>query len=254
MQRLAAHANRRCAPSGQPPRPFPSTPAFTSLRRLLDELRHPEDSLPWLLRELLRPGPGAVEVPFLYQRWCGVKIVEMLWEMGWESGSDPVPALFLGGCIRFAKGPAGEATGGARCEISLWCEPHLTLPGRHASGLHSIAKEASPDFVFVTPGPNGVDAFVLDPTMSTERAAMQEKSRYLSDLAFDGLHMVAGVPVLHQPRRAWAAAPIRASRCELHDLEGRSGTVPLHPLEGAGRALRGWLDDVEAHARAWRRR
>lgn len=247
QQRILSESQYRLQPTPMPPRPFPMAPAFTSLRLLADELLHPESALTRDLRGILGH-EAAASLPFLYQRWCGVKIVQTLRAMGWRTTVDPLPPLFLGGRIRFAKGRINA------CEITLWCEPHLTLQGRHASGLYSLQKEASPDFVFITPGPQGSDAFVLDPTLSTEVTVRREKSRYLTDLAFDSLQLVAGVPALHQPRRSWSAAPTDAARCELLDLEGRSGTIPMYPVDFSEVALRGWLEDLEAYAMGWQRR
>lgn len=247
QRRILEEGEFRLRPQPYPPRNCPTSPLFTALRLLSHELDRPETALSREFRGIVGDQATA-SLPFLYQRWCGVKILHVLRLMGWVSLVDPLPALFLGGRIRFSKdlpdnlGPA---------EMTLWCEPHLTLQGRHPSGLYSLHKEASPDFVFITPGPNGPDAFVLDPTLSSDIGVRREKSRYLTDLAFDALQLVAGVPALHQPKRSWSASPIRATRCELLDLAGRSGTIPMHPIDFSDGALRGWLEDVESCAIGW---
>ena len=247
QRRILEQGEFRLRPQPDPPGSCPSSPVFASLRALSYELTASETALSRELRGAVSQQATA-SLPFLYQRWCGVKIVDELREMGWIPFADPLPALFLGGRIRFSKDTPESPQPVA---MTLWCEPHLTLQGRHPSRLYSLHKEASPDFVFITPGPHGQDAFVLDPTLSTDATARREKSRYLTDLAFDNLQLVAGVPALHHPRRAWSISPVRTKRCEPLDLEGRSGTIPLSPIEYDAEALSGWLEDVESHAISW---
>lgn len=246
QRRILEEGEFRIRPQPYPPRNCPDSPLFRALRLLAYELERPEVALSREFRGMVSD-KAVASLPFLYQRWCGVKIVQTLRTMGWMSLADPLPALFLGGRIRFTK----DLSETAPAEMTLWCEPHLTLQGRHPSGLYSLHKEASPDFVFITPGPHGPDAFVLDPTLSGDVTVRREKSRYLTDLAFDALQLVAGVPALHQPKRAWSVSPIRATCCELLDLEGRTGTIPMHPVDYSDGALRGWLEDIDSYAIGW---
>jgi hypothetical protein len=62
---------------------------------------------------------------------------------------------------------------------------------------------------------------------------------------------VAGIPVVRNPVRAWSAAPLHMTHCELGDIEGRTGTIPMHPLDWSSQPLLAWLRDVEIYAMAW---
>jgi len=227
------------------PKPYPRLPVWSRLRRLAAQILDPRGALPSSVRHLLALPIHVADVPFLYQRWCGVQLLAALESLGWTVMRERVSPLFLGGPIPLKKDGI---------TIVLWVEPRLTSRGSHPSALYSVRDpEASPDFVLVTPGPGGSDAYVLDPTTSSDPAVRASKSRYLANLAFDELHLVAGNPVLHSPLRAWAAAPIGSRQCVLGSADGRSGTIPMHPVGFDAAPLQSWLGNVEDHALAWGR-
>ena len=184
------------------------------------------------------------DLPFLYQRWCGLKLIEALRAMGWRCKKDSLPVLFLGGELEFEK---------QGVLLSLWFEARIFSEIGHASGMVCAEKEASPDFLLLTPGRGGRDAFVLDATLSTSSEARSLKSKYLSTLRNAGMRTIAGVPTRHGPLASWAAAPIARSSCDLEGGSGRSGTVPMLPVNWSDAPLRAWLGDIEAHALAWGR-
>jgi hypothetical protein len=64
---------------------------------------------------------------------------------------------------------------------------------------------------------------------------------------------VAGIPVVRNPLRAWSAAPLHTPHCELDDSEGRTGTIPMHPLDWSPQPLSEWVKDIDRYAVAWGR-
>jgi len=80
--------------------------------------------------------------------------------MDWIWHDDPTGALFLGGEIRLYK---------ADVQISIWIEPRFSRRKAHLSGFicHEVT-ETHPDYMIVTPGPSGIDAFILDPTTTAD--------------------------------------------------------------------------------------
>ncbi len=235
----------RREPSPLFPKPFPRSPVWGQLRLLATEILNPKGVLAAQIQQILGEPISTADMSFLYQRWCGAKLLGTLEQMGWLVLGDRVAALFLGGNVTLRKG---------NVEMVLWVEPRLTAPGKHPSGMHSVRKrEAAPDFVLITSGRSGQDAFVLDPTKTADRERHKEKSRYLSCIAFDELGLVAGNVLSHTPIRSWAAAPIGARQCVVDAGDGRSGTIPMFPVGFNAAPLRAWLDDVEAHALAWGR-
>lgn len=225
------------------PRPFPRAPVWTAFRRLADRILNPGSDLPGMAEALLGDEPRMADVPFLYQRWVGTRIVLALRvAFGFQVVNDSIGPLFLGGRVVFRR----RAT-----TIELWCEPRLgSAP--HPSGLASDGIELTPDFVFVTPGHGGPDAFVLDATLSTDPTMLERKARYRDNLTFAKFRTKAGVPGRHRPIRAWAAAPILdATYNQLSRPDGSAGVVPMQPGRFRDEPLRAWLAELIDHADAW---
>lgn len=233
----------RLHPSQSMPAPYPSSPAWQTLRRQAPRLLRPEALLPEHVRSLLGGTVQMADVPYLYQRWVGVKIVEALHRLGWAVEADPVGPIFLGGVLPFRNRGHG---------FDLWVEPRLSRTLRHPSRFRCArGEDITPDYVFVTPGPGGPDAFVLDATMATEESALLEKGRYLELMELSYFVTLAGCPVLRRPRISWSAAPLRSSHSKLHSDDGRMGSVPMHPESWSPAPLEAWLADVAKHALAW---
>jgi hypothetical protein len=224
------------------PYPFPRSQAWTQLRVYAQQLTHPKDYLPNHLHHLLYGTVEIADTPYLYQRWCGVKLLRALEDLGWYSYSDPVGALFLGGEIKLYK---------AGVETSLWVEPRFSRHQVHPSGFACKVEETHPDYMLVTSGPCGVDAFILDPTTTIDPTIRRGKGRYLNTVETIAMTTLAGVPVVRNPLRAWSAAPLHSFHCELDDAEGRTGTIPMHPLDWSDKPLREWLGDIDQYALAW---
>jgi hypothetical protein len=234
----------RARPRVRPPRPFPSGPAWGALRRLLLAWEGPA-ALGALRGVLCEPVPAA-DVPFLYQRWCGVKLYQALVDAGLalERG-DPVGALLLGGSVALAQGAA---------RLELWVEPRLACSDEHPSGYRCAGRdegEVTPDFLLVTNGPGGPDAFVLDATKTADEDVLRGKFEYLFKLESVATRFVAGVPTTQRPLRAWAMAPVGGGHCRLEASDGSRGVIPLHPAQYLDGGLRAWAQDVVDHARAW---
>lgn len=225
------------------PYPFPRSQAWTQLRVYAQQLTHPKDYLPGYLHHLLNGTAEIADTPYLYQRWCGVKLLRGLESLGWVSYTDPVGALFLGGEIQLYK---------QGIKISLWIEPRFSRKQVHPSGFAcNYVEETHPDYMIVTAGPYGVDAFILDPTTTVDTQIRRGKGRYLNTVETTGMATLAGVPVVRNPLRAWSAAPLHTPHCELDDVEGRTGTIPMHPLDWTPRPLKEWLLDIDHYALAW---
>jgi hypothetical protein len=239
---IAAQVDARVAPSNALPNPFPRGLPWKKLRVLREALGQPAQRLgPWL-GQALRPPIAVADIPYLYQRWCGVQIIHAAQRLGWRVDGDIVGALFLGGLIRL------------QCEdelVELWVEPRLSAAQAPRIGWHSGRDtELTPDFLFVTGAPGQRDAFVLDATLSTQQEFLAEKTRYRHQLIGQDTLFIAGVPQTRRPLRSWSAAPIRSSHCRVADPQGIGGTIPMDANEATFPALDAWLGDVLHHGRA----
>jgi len=233
------------APSSELPSPFPRSPVWRHLRVFAQQLLNPTSYLPSFLQNLLQGTVEIADTPYLYQRWCGIKLLSGLVSLGWLWRDEPTGALFLGGEITLYKSDV---------EISIWVEPRFSKYRAHPSGYScQEVMETHPDYLIVTPGPYGTDAFILDPTTTADIEIRQAKGKYLKTIEFVGTAVIAGIPVpmVRNPLRSWAAAPLQTPHCEVHDNKGETGTVPMHPLFWVERPLKEWLRDVDSHALAW---
>jgi len=241
---LRSAAGLALKPSQVLPRPFPRTPAWASLRRLCvhwsDGVRISLDEL----RGQLSGGAWSADLPYLYQRWCGVKLLEALQSTGLQLAGDAVGALYLGGRVKLTDGPV---------TVTLWVEPRLTRSMDQVTGFRCgrSGGEVTPDYMLVTPGPHGPDAFVLDATKTGDSEVIEHKFRYLHRIESAGTRLVAGVPVSYAPLRSWAAAPLGGTICKLESSDGSRGVIPMHPLDWSSHPVSAWARDVAGHARAW---
>ncbi|MFT7722219.1 MAG: hypothetical protein QM788_05250 [Roseateles sp.] len=242
---VRAAAGRRITPGERPPSPYPQRPAWSRLKRLARELLNPEALLGALLGPLLTAPVPLADLPFLYQRWCGLQLLRSFERQGWTRRGDLVGPLFLGGRVEFVRRDAAD--------LVVWIDPRVseaTLPVT-GWGVGRGKPELTPDFL-VTCGTAGMrDAFVLDATLSRDEEVLASKARYRHGILGVDLQLVAGVPVQRRPLRAWAVAPLGGGGCRLGDPEGRTGCIPLRPGEGEAdlRALDAWVGDVSLHAR-----
>jgi hypothetical protein len=236
----------RITASPRMPLPFPGGLNWQRLGQLSARILDPEAELPDTLRGLIDGRTELADVPFLYQRWCGLQAVEALERLGWKARRDPVPQIFLGGRIDFvppAPLPADENP------LRLWVEPRIPPSSledeAHESGLIARGVLAMrPDYLFIVQSADGPEAYVLDPTFTTIDVRAEEKGKYRSRLAFQETHVIAGVPAQRPPRRSWAVQPLRRLSNQLLDPEGRLGIVPLHPVKRDWTALEAWLLDL----------
>lgn len=239
---IRAVAGRQIFGSDRPPAPYPQQPAWTRLKRLAWQLLNPEAMLGTMLSDLLAEPIALADVPFLYQRWCGLHLIRAFERLGWKRRGDLTGALFLGGRVEFLG--AGEE------QLTVWIEPRVSRATMPLTGWGCVSKgaELTPDFL-ITCGEAGMrDAFVLDATLATSDEVLNSKSKYrLGIVGIDTLH-IAGVPVARRPLRSWAIAPLDSTLCRLNDPEGRTGGVPLHPGRHDFRALDSWVADVSLHA------
>ncbi|MAG58831.1 MAG: hypothetical protein CMJ83_21285 [Planctomycetes bacterium] len=236
-------AGSRPIPTPTLPRPFPRSQAWVTLRRMSPRLEDPSAFLPEHVLGLLGSDVVTADLPYLYQRWCGVKIIQALHELGWVVHADPVGAVFLGGLITFHH--RGHT-------IDLWVEPRLDRRSRHPSGFKCVrGEDVTPDYLFITPGAGGPDAFVLDATLVTAPEDLVAKGRYLDLIELKNFVRIAGCPIRRRPRLAWAAAPVFADHGKALRGDGAIGTVPMNPIDWNDRPLFDWLVEVTRHALAW---
>jgi len=233
----------RLVPSAHLPNPYPHSEAWLRLRRFAQQLIQPKEYLPSFLHNLLHGTVEIADTPYLYQRWCGVKLLTTFQDLGWVWQDDPTGALYLGGEVRLHK---------ADVELSIWIEPRLSRRRSHPSGfMCKEVTETHPDYLIVTPGPSGIDAFILDPTTTADIEIRHGKSKYLTTIEAIAMANIAGIPIVRNPLRAWSAAPLHTPYCELEDSEGRTGTIPMHPLDWIPQPLSEWVQDIHNYALAW---
>jgi hypothetical protein len=226
------------------PAPFPRGASWATLRSLALGLGNPLAAAVAIARELALRAEAGVDLAYLYQRWCGWRLVEGLTKLGWHARTDPLPALLMSGAVEFDR--AHERDGESDF-LELLCEPRLASRKGPVRGVTAAVGELTPDYVLLTHGPEGLDAHVLDPTLSLDTAHRRSKRKYLRYIQIDGIRVVAGVKVIAGPLRSWAAAPLTGTRCVLdsEDWRGSHGTVPMNPVEYHGEALLDWLRDLE---------
>lgn len=220
------------------PYPFPRGAAWSSCRRLAERILNPRVDLPSWVGELLATPIAVADVPFLYQRWCGLQILNAARRAGWDAIGDVIGALFLGGVIQVV------------CEHGhweLWVEPRLGREQSERVGWSSDQRgaELTPDFLLVSGVPGNRAGFVLDATLSTKSDVHLEKAKYLESLVGTDALSVAGinVPIRRRPERSWAMAPIDTLACRLGDPFGKTGVIPMSPASGDFRSLDAWMGD-----------
>ena len=238
---IMRRALKRLLPNPTPPNPYPHSSAWQRLRQYAQQLINPTEALPTALYSLFYGNIEVADTPYLYQRWCGIKLLDAFIRLDWRVSGDPVGALFLGGEIKLWK---------QDLKVNIWVEPRFVRHHVHLSGFTcSAGAETHPDYMIVAPGPCGVDAFILDPTTTADFDVRQSKAKYLTSIETTG--SVAGTSVVRHPLRAWSAAPLHSSHCELNDPTGQTGTVPMHPLDWNDQPLSLWVKDIDDYALAW---
>lgn len=235
-------AGIRISGSDRAPMPFPQQPAWSRLRRLARDLLNPEALLGTMLNELLSDPIAFADVPFLYQRWCGLHLVHAFERLGWKRRGDLAGALFLGGRVELFGIGAGQLT--------IWIDPRVSRTTMPLTGWGCAATgdELTPDFLITCGEAGNRDAFVLDATLATSDDLLSSKSKYRVRIVGVDTLLVAGVPVARRPLRAWAIAPLNSALCRLNDPEGKTGGVPLHPGRNDTGALDAWVADISLHA------
>jgi hypothetical protein len=242
-RRIMRTSEQQIGASARTPDPVPPGEAWAAIRRLHSTRLTEEALLAAQVSEVLS-GANAADIPFLYQRWCGLKLVEGLQSLGWHPEQDVSGPLWLGGRIPFRHGHGHQ--------LMVWVEPRLERARVHPSGFRCArGDEVSPDYLIVTPGPGGRDAFLLDPTLSTDRAALNEKGKYLTRIELGIFATLAGCPVVRRPRLSWALSPLNGRHGHLLTSDGRVGAIPMNPDGFIIAPLRAWLTDVTRHAKAW---
>jgi hypothetical protein len=245
LQQVLASINRcagvRVSSAENLPNPYPRTAAWQIFRREANRYLHPEQFLGGWIVDLLRAPIPVADLPYLYQRWCGLQILSACERLGWTVHGDAVGVLYLGGVLAISNGARS---------LRLWIEPRLNASKAAEIGWQSESRtgELTPDFLFVCGEIGRRDAFVLDATLSTDDIVLEKKGAYLSRMIGHDFHVVAGVPVARRAVRSWAMAPIRSRACRLSDPYGHTGVIPLNAQRDDFAALEAWLQDIFNHA------
>lgn len=235
-------AGRRIVSSERLPSPFPQHPAWFRLKRVARNLLNPEAMLGTVLNQILTEPIPLADVPYLYQRWCGLQLLRAFERQGWTLRGDLVGSLFLGGRVHFVRASAAD--------LVVWVDPRVSEKTMAVTGwgVAPGRPELTPDFLITCGAAGRRDAFVLDATMSRFDDVLASKSKYRAGIVGVDTQFIAGVPVQRRPVRSWAVAPLDESHCRLSDPEGRSGCIPLRPGAQEFSALDAWVADVSLHA------
>lgn len=238
---LAENASpSRIKPSGSLPVPFPQEPSWQIFRRLSKVICNPASSIVAYIGEVCDTPILSADLPYLYQRWVVLKLLQSIKRVGWNIIGDPVGAIWLGGKVQLYKDEK---------RITAWIEPRLTSMrfGLHPSGYYAKnGAEKTPDFLIVAHRESGDEVFVLDATMSKDPDRLDEKGKYLRDIESSSFRIVAGVPLKRFPLRSWAASPILDSNCRISDEFGNIGVIPMNPNAWNSSPLDAWVSDLIA--------
>lgn len=235
---LDVHAGARVHPRERLPRPFPQGPHWRMLRRLLRFWLDPSIAFAQHLERTLRDPVAVADVPYLYERWCALQLLDALTARGWHpvATQQALWAIFLGGRIEMAHVD--------HAPIEMWIEPRIGAHG-HQCGLATIVDhELSPDIVLNVPNGHSIESYVLDPTLGLAPAHLEEKGRYATALKRVEHRIIAGVRVIKHPRRSWAIAPLHDSSCRLFGFRETVGVIPLRPGASSLDPLLAFLDDL----------
>ncbi|HEX4510503.1 MAG TPA: hypothetical protein VH328_10500 [Burkholderiaceae bacterium] len=243
-ERVARRLPARRGYALRPERTWPSTPAWTTLRRMLKDVHLSSDSAQHLAAETLARPVAMADLPFLYQRWVALQVLNVFVARHWRLDADPTGALWLGGRIVLADGQGAQ--------VDMWIEPRLLPLGnahRHPSGMASGLRgiEQTPDIVLLLRTAVGAEeGYVLDATLSSDGDVLGGKAKYLESIQLSAPRRITGVMLPRAPLRSWAVAPLRGAQCRPFDPHGHSGVIPLRPGEGGPDlgGLRDWLDEL----------
>ncbi|MFO0980857.1 MAG: hypothetical protein U1E76_03745 [Planctomycetota bacterium] len=131
-------------PMARVPSPYPRSRAWAALRRLVAQWSAPARHLPAHLDRMLRTDVAVADLPFLFQRWCGVKLLEALRTLGYgvsrRLGERAVPGRTAGGHAR--RGHDRDLDRAAARARS---------PARER--LQARGDDVTPDYLLITPWP-----------------------------------------------------------------------------------------------------
>jgi hypothetical protein len=230
--------------SRRPPLSIPRGSDWIRFRFLASQLDQPNLGVKSYLQALQSQFFHKLSAPFLYQRWCGLKLLETLGKAGWIPDGDPFIKLLLGGQVNYSK---------EGLHMSLLIDPRFTRD-KAIAGIKSRTFESTPDFVLAHSAPTRSTVFILDPTLHTDTSERHKKAKYLDNLCLTKAQRQFGLSLLPGPQCSWAAAPLSDSVCRIDDptRSAASGTVPMNPLRFLAGPLAEWVAEFESTLR-WNR-
>ena len=238
--------------SDSPPYPAPASPSWHYAIELIRRWYKPENYVKDTLNEISSMPIDMASLPFLYQRYVGLRLVESLQFSGWHRITPDkfvMVACFIGGVIEFTKGTA---------RLSLWCEPRLNK--NHPSGFtsaHTDEKfEQTPEYLIVMPTHNGkLDGYILDATLQSSHNDLTTKAaKYITEQhgRYIGIQQqrmikIAGCNAINKPLRSWVISPnVNKYDNQLLSHDGVFGIIPVDPRNYDPDALNLFIKDIGA--------
>lgn len=228
-----------------PPMPIPRSPAWSYAVELIRRWYKPELFISENITQLFSNSVEMESLPFLYQRYVGLRIVEALQMSGWiNTTKNELIACFIGGAVEFKKEDD--------C-MTLWCEPRLSKS--HPSGFTSahadLAFEQTPDYLLVKHNVNGdLDGYVIDATLISSRDTLLSKAKKYIDVGDRGIQQqktvkVAGCKAIRKPLRSWIVSPnINQFGSQLLTSDGVFGVIPVNPRNYFSYSLDMFINDI----------
>lgn len=224
------------------PNPLPNSEAWLYAVQIMHRWYKPSQ---FIRQDIINSLSNPIEfpsIPFLFQRYAGLHIVDTLKMFGWESNSNELITCFIGGKISFSR---------ENKLISMWIEPRLGRdhPSGYSSTVNNNQHEQTPDFLIVhessRPGPQ---AFVLDATLMSNRDDLEKKtSKYIGN---DGIlesnpSSIAGCKIRRLPVRSWAISCTYGTReNNAFARDASTGVIPLIPSQKYTRPLELFIRDI----------
>jgi|GEM_PF-1861908 len=221
--------------SDLPPDPLPMSVSWHYAVELIKRWHKPEKYFQETVNESLSKTVDMASLPFLYQRYVGLRLVEALQSAQWQKITPDklvMVACFMGGVIEFKKDHE---------RLHLWCEPRLNK--NHPSGFtsaHTNEKfEQTPDYLIVKAGLRGkLDGYVLDATLKFLKEDLSTKAQKYISLQhgqYVGIQQqksirIAGCNAINKPLCSWVVSPnVHRYDNQLLSADGVFGVIPVDP-------------------------
>ncbi len=235
--------------SHAPPDPIPSSPAWAYALEMIKRWYKPEQYAKNNIHDILSAPVQVASLPFLYQRYVGLRLAESLQRCGWEKiAGNELIACFVGGSVQFVKGFE---------KLSVWYEPRLSK--NHPSGFTSTHNndnlEQTPDYLLVkNSNPDWLEGYVLDATLQySEDGLRQKTAKYLGSdsngqnkgIQQQKMVSIAGCKAIRRPVRSWVISPnLLHDNNQLLSQDGIFGAIQVNPRRYSSTALDLFIQEI----------